>query len=474
MRTAMRAFCVFEPEEIESIHHATLRVLMECGVILTHPGGRQLLQEYGAIVANRFVRFPPEMIERAISTASKKVALRGRNGVIQTLGDGHLHWHNLGGAREIYDHRIKQRRLAVIQDLTDATRLLDAIESATTVTPLFTPTDVPGSLMSLAMYRHTLPYTTKPVQGPGVQNATEVTYAIRMAEVLGPPKQMLSLSVSPVSPLTFPDDAVEAIIAIARNGIPFAPLPCPTAGTTAPFTLAGALVQQNAEVLASLVLAQCVQPGLPIVYCGRLAMMEPRTAISVWGGVELGLVSAATVQIGHRYGLPVNVYGFSTNAHSFDLQNGYERAINAILPALAGADELSGIGEMEAGVSSSLAQIVVDDEIAASVQRARAGIAADENSLAVEVILSVMKGSHNFLAQKHTREAMRRGEILFTKLADRNPWEVWEREGKLELADRAMARVEQILATQPVTPLDIDQERTLDEILNAAQRELEN
>jgi len=59
-----------------------------------------------------------------------------------------------------------------------------------------------------------------------------------------------------------------------------------------------------------------VRPGLPVVYCGRLATMEPRTGVSVWGGVELGLASAATVQIGHRYGLPVNVYGLSTNAHT--------------------------------------------------------------------------------------------------------------------------------------------------------------
>lgn len=470
----MQQLHVLEPEEIESIHNATLRVLMDCGVILSHPRARRLLQEYGAILDDPFVRFPPEMVEHAISAASGVVNLRGRNGLIQTLGDGHLHWHNLGGAREIYDHRTKQRRPALIQDLKDATRLLDAMESATTVTPLFTPTDAHGSLMSLAMYRHTLPYTTKPVQGAGVQNATEVIYTIRMAEVIGEPKQMLSLSVSPVSPLTFPDEAVEAIIALASHGIPFAPLPCPTAGTTAPFTLAGALVQQNAEVLACLLLAQSVQPGLPIIYCGRLAMMEPRTAISVWGGVELGLVSAATVQIGHRYGLPVNVYGFSTNAHTIDLQDGYERAINAILPALAGADELSGIGEMEAGVSSSLTQIVVDDEIAAGVQRVRRGISADEQFLAVEVILSVMKGSRNFLAQKQTRQAMHRGEILFTKLADRNTWEVWEREGRLELADRAMARAEQILATHIVPPLDAYQEKTLDEILNAAQRELES
>jgi trimethylamine--corrinoid protein Co-methyltransferase len=204
--------------------------------------------------------------------------------------------------------------------------------------------------MSLAMYRHSLPNTTKPLQGPGVQNAAEVRAVVNMAEVIGSAAEVLSLSVSPVSPLYFPDDTTAAIIEIARLGIPFAPLPCPTAGTTAPFSIAGALTQQNAEVLAALVLAQVIHPGLPVVYCGRLAMMEPRTGSSVWGGVELGLASAGTVQIGHHYHLPVNVYGFSTNSHVLDVQNGFERALNAAIPALAGADELSGIGEMEAGV----------------------------------------------------------------------------------------------------------------------------
>ncbi len=213
-----------------------------------------------------------------------------------------------------------------------------------------------------------------------------------MAEVIGPPRKYLSLSVSPVSPLTFPHDAAAAIMEIARQGVPFAPLPCPTAGTTAPFTLAGALAQQNAEVLASIVLAQVVHPGLPIIYCGRLAMMEPRTGLSVWGGVELGLASAATVQIGHRYGLPVNVYGLSTNSHSLDIQNGFERSLNAAIPALAGADELSGIGEMEAGVMGSYAQMVCDSEIAAQRPPPAARFRSRRRILwRLEVIAAVMR-----------------------------------------------------------------------------------
>jgi trimethylamine--corrinoid protein Co-methyltransferase len=350
----------------------------------------------------------------------------------------------------------------------DSTRLLDALDQVTTITPLFTPQDVPGQVMSLAMYRHSLPHTTKVLHGPGVHTPVEAGYAARLASVVGAPQEMLSLSVSPVSPLTFPDNAVAAILEIARLNIAFAPLPCPTAGATAPLSIAGAVAQQNAEVLAAIVLAQLARPGLPIVYCGRLAMMEPRTGASVWGGVELGLASAATVQIGHRYGLPVNVYGFSTNSHVLDHQSGYERALNAAIPALAGADELSGIGEMEAGVLGSYAQIVCDNELAASVRRLRQGITADEDALAVEVIASVMRGARNFLGQKHTSRYLRAGEVLLTRLAERGSWESWEAGGRAGLAERAQEEAEHLLHEHQVPPLSDDQERELDSILEEA------
>jgi trimethylamine--corrinoid protein Co-methyltransferase len=305
-----------------------------------------------------------------------------------------------------------------------------------------------------------------------VQTASEVRFAVRMAEVIGPPSEVFTLGISPVSPLIFPDDVAESMMETARSGVPLAPLPCPTAGATGPMSLAGALAQQNAEVLAAVVLAQLVHPGLPIVYCGRLAMMEPMSGLSVWGGVELGLVSAATVQLAHRYDLPVNVYGFSTNAHVLGLQNGYERALNAVIPALAGADELSGIGEMEAGVMSSYAQMVCDNEIAASVRRLRRGFAVDEDTLAVEVIADVMDGTRNFLDQRHTVRHLRGGAVLFTRLAERRSWEEWDRTGRDGMAERAQAEAERLLSEHQVPPLTAAQERELDDILAAAGRAL--
>jgi trimethylamine--corrinoid protein Co-methyltransferase len=318
------------------------------------------------------------------------------------------------------------------------------------------------------MYRHTLPHTTKPVHGPGIQTAAEVEFLIRMAQVIGQPNEVLSIGISPISPLTFPDDLTAAIIATAQEGIPFGPLPCPTAGLTAPLSLAGALAQQNAEVLAAIVLTQLVQPGVPVYYCGRLALMEPRSGDSVWGGVELGMVSAATVQIGHRYGLPVNVYGLSTNAHDLGLQNGYERALNAVIPALAGADELSGIGEMAGGVMGSFAQMVIDDEIAASVRRLLRGFMVDADSLALQVIAEVMDETRNFISESHTIRHLRAGEVLLTQLVERRNWTEWENSGREGMVERAQAKAENILTEHNVEPLSEDQEEELSEILREA------
>jgi len=468
----MQPWMVLSTEDVESIHQATLRVLNETGVFLTEPKSRLLLADSGARLQEGRVLLPPELVERCLARGGKRTAIRGRGGTVKTLGDGNLYFHNLGGAPNILDLASGERRRATVQDVRDSTRLLDALENCHTVTPFFTPTEVPGGVMSLAMYRHALPFTTKPLQGPGVQYAAEARFAVRMAEVIGTPAEVLTLSLSPVSPLSIPDHEAEAILEIARLGIPFGPLPCPTGGTTAPFSIAGAIVQQNAEDLAALVMAQLVHPGLPMIYCGRLAMMEPRTGLSIWGGLEIGLASAGTVQIGHRYGLPVNVYGFSTNAHGLDIQNGFERALNAVIPALAGADELSGIGEMEAGVLGSFAQMVADDEFAASIQRARRGFSADSDALAVEVIAAAMEGRHNFLGQKHTTRYLKAGEVLLTRLAERGSWEAWAQGGHKGLAERAQAEAERILREHQVMPLEEAQEKELDSLMAAAEQEL--
>lgn len=459
-------------EEVRAMHEATLRVLNEVGVIWTHQPSLEILTDAGCTLKNNRVCFPPDLVMECVAKANKRPVIRGRNGQVNELGAGEVYFHNLGGARDVFEAGSGTRRAATQQDVMDAARLLDALPNCHTVTPFFTPRDVPGELMSLFMYRHTLPYTTKPVQGPGIQFAEEVKYAVDMAAVVGTPPHELTLSLSPVSPLTVYDHAGAAILEMARAGVICSNLPAPTGGATSPMSITGSLVQQSAETLCLLVLAQLVNPGCGVVYCGRLGMLEPRTGL-IWGGVELGLASAATVQLGHYYGFSVNVYGFSTNAHTLDAQNAFERGLNAAIPALAGADELSGIGEMEAGVMGSYAQMVLDDELAGSILRLRRGLSADAEHLAVEVIQNVMDGTRNFLGQKHTMKHLRAGELALTKLAERNSWETWEEKlNRRQMADYAIAEAERLLREHRVPPLEAQQERELDRIMAAAEAEL--
>jgi trimethylamine--corrinoid protein Co-methyltransferase len=407
----------------------------------------------------------------SVAKANRRPCVRGRNGQVNELGGGDLYFHNLGGARDVYDAQTNTRHTATNEDAANAIRLLDALPNCNTITPFFTPPDVSNELMAMHMFRHALSNTTKPVQGPGIQFGHEVKYAVEMAAVVGIAADELTLSLSPVSPLTMHDIAAEAIIEMAKLGVIHANLPCPTGGATSPMTITGSIVQQSAESLAPLVLAEILNPGCGVVYCGRLGMLEPRTGL-IWSGVELGLSSAATVQLGHFYGFAVNVYGFSTNAHTLDAQNAFERGLNATIPALAGADELSGIGEMEAGVMGSFAQMVLDNELAGSVSRLRKGLSADAEHLAVDIIGNVMNGTRNFLGQKHTMKHLKAGELALTKLAERNSWDTWdEKLERKQMADHAIGEAERILREHIVPPLEPQQEKELDRIMAAATME---
>jgi len=84
-----------------------------------------------------------------------------------------------------------------------------------------------------------------------------------------------------------------------------------------------------------------------------------------------------------------------------------------------------------------------------------------------------MESQRNFVGQKHTIKYLRAGEILMTKLADRQSFAEWERSGHEGMAKRSIIEVERILAEHEVPPLDSYQELQVDEIMEAAAVELE-
>lgn len=134
-----------------------------------------------------------------------------------------------------------------------------------------------------------------------------------------------------------------------------------------------------------------------------------------------------------------------------DCQAGHEKTITSLLPALAGANLIYGMGMLELGVTFSWAQLVIDNEIANMVKRVVQGITISDDLLGVELIKKVGAGK-DFLAQKHTRAYMGT-EQSKVKLIDRRMRGAWERRGGKDLGEAAADKAREILKNHKPAPL---------------------
>src|SRR5689334_18632766 len=120
-------------EEIHAMHEATLHIMGEIGIIWTHQPSLDILTGAGCKIKDNRVCFPSELVMDSIAKANKRPSIKGRNGTVNSFGAGNLYFHNLGGARDIFDARTNTRRPATDQDAVDAIRVLDALDNCHTV-----------------------------------------------------------------------------------------------------------------------------------------------------------------------------------------------------------------------------------------------------------------------------------------------------------------------------------------------------
>jgi len=472
-------------ESLDQIEETAYRLLDEVGISLQHAplhqhmygaAATEMLHGRGCRIEKERVFVPRDVVQWALENVTAHTEVFNRDGSPAfTFGDGQIRFHNGGGQPFTLDLDTGERRPARLKDIADVTRLLDALPNVDEITPLFGAQDVPSELLFVASTDAMLRNTRKPVSAAAIDKPEDVPYVIEMAAAccggmdafLDHPN--MSISVSPVSPLTFSEGVTAAIIAAAESGAPFHSLPAPSLGATGPITMAGALAQQHAEILASFLIVAVVRPGIPVVYCSRIGPIDLRTAMSTWGGPEVGMTGACAAQLAHRLGLPCDSYGFATSSTLFDPQFAYERFANAFTPALAGVDILSGVG-MAGGLVGSLETAVMDDEIISLMKHIVAGCEVNEETLAFDVMREVIPRDGVFLGERHTVQQMRKGALWMPGVSDRMGTS--GDDTRTGVVARARARAKEILRTHEVEPLSDDVSRQLDEIMERARREL--
>jgi trimethylamine--corrinoid protein Co-methyltransferase len=177
-----------------------------------------------------------------------------------------------------------------------------------------------------------------------------------------------------------------------------------------------------------------------------------KTMDFLFGPVENGIMNAACAQMAAFYNLPMYSTGGVTESKLFDVQNGYEKCMNNLLPAMAGAQLIhNAAGLIDSSMTVAYEQYVLDDEILGAVLRVIEGVKITPETLAVDEICAAGPGG-NFLASEHTVRNMR-SELYMPQTAVRINYGAWEREGRKGAVEQARQIAEDILARHKVQTL---------------------
>lgn len=126
-----------------------------------------------------------------------------------------------------------------------------------------------------------------------------------------------------------------------------------------------------------------------------------------------------------------------------------------------------GAGMLEAGMTFSFGQLVIDDEIAAMVKRIVGGISVERELMGVDLIKKVGIGN-NFLAERHTLNHLKAEQIQAT-IVDRRMRGAWEKEGSPSLIQTANQRAAQLLRSHEPKPLSEDVVNELKRIVKSVE-----
>lgn len=449
--------------EIEMIHENTLKIMENIGIVMTNEDAREILAKHGAILDGEKIKFPRKLVEEAIESAPSSYTLHGRNPKrdVQISLDTTA-YAGPAGAPFVRDMD-KGHRNSVMEDFNNIVKICHCLENIDIQSFMSCETnDIPVEQRPTTMMYNTLKYSDKPLMGSvlGYKNAKD---CLEMAAIVFGGKEEIMknpvMAAIPCSltPLSYDSAQLGAIIAYAEYGQPQLINSLCMAGSTAPATIAGVVSVQNAEVLAGIVLAQCVNPGAPVIYSASGTSTEMSSGSLAIGSSEDALISLINAQLSKYYKIPCRISGALSDSKIMDSQAAYESAVTISMAQMAGGNFiLHGGGILETYNTVSFEKLIIDNEVLGMMKRIGRGVEVNEETLAYDVIEEV--GPQGiFLMEEHTVEHYH-DEFYKPTLSDRKSLAQWKLDGEEPIEKVANRRWKEILASyeEPKLPADVD------------------
>ena len=471
---------VLSPDEIKRIHNDSIRILEEVGVKVPSEKALGILETGGAKIDwdNQIAYITEAMVDAALATAPKEFLLGARNREHDLWLPTERTVLNMDGCgANVIDFNTGERRLGTTQDLADVGKVFDAIPQAKVLWSCIKPSDVEsGAAAGVIATGTSLINSCKHVQDE-IQRVEELPYIIEILKaVLGGTEDVIerkiySATYCTVAPLCHDKEMLEGTMELTKYKAPVLMYPMPACGSTGPASLYSNIALANAESLSSLVIYQLTTPGTPLIFGSALGRINLRTGAFLEGAVETELMMAAMIHMGKYYGLPTMSAGCLSDANSVGMQAAMEKVLTTVPLTLNQVDIIQGIGLIEGSMTMSLEQMIIDAEIFEHCMRMHQGIDVCDEKDYFEDIKAVAQGGH-FLKQKSTRKAFRSDEFYNSKLIPGDSYESWKAAGGKDMKDYAHEKVAQILAADPICPLDENTEKLVREIMAEAAAKL--
>ncbi len=473
-------FEVLSAAEIEQIDAASMTVLAETGLKVEFNKALQLFKEAGCQVdeGEKKVLIPEKLVRWAVEQAPSSFTLYGNDpDFTMEIGGDQLNFAGLGTPTAILDTESGAYRPTNLEDLVRHIKLINACQHINSTQMDVWPNDIPMTTIHAEAIWAWAHHSRKPF-GMGCYGYLPTLDMMKMMAIAVGGKEELRrrprfFSIcSVVSPLQMSKEQLEGLLICADYGQPLAMSPEAIAGATAPVTLAGLLVQENAAILAHITLAQIFRPGTPVLYGTVSTIANMKLGTVALGAVETGLISAASAQLARYYGLPIRSVGGVTEAKVEDIQAGLERCGTLMQAALAGVNYITCAGTLDSTMLESEPLLLIDDEWCGAVARIREGITVNSETLALDLIKE--KGfSGHYLAEEHTVSHFKKEHYMPSMLV-REPHATWISQGSNNLMERAKEKVREIIDHHRPLEIDPQVEQALDAYRKkVAGRELE-
>lgn len=455
----------------DRIHQASLEILERTGVSLEEPMAVELLKRAGAhLSGDGRVRIPSALVEWALSIAPKRVVLCDRRGRrVMPLEGNNVFYGPGSDCPNVIDLSTGERRPGTLQDIVDGTRVGDALPNLDFLMSLNVANDLDQRVADRHQMRAMLSNSTKPILAvtTSFEGCKDV---IAMAEIVVGGADALRRNplcgfyINVAAPLRHDAESLQKLLFLADKGLPTTYTPVVLRGLNGPVTLAGALALGNAGELAGVVLAQLRREGAPILLSGGTNdLADMRYLGDVYAAPENRVLF---MEMGHRYDMPLFGLGGCSDSKLPDQQAAAEAAFSLLTETLAGSHLVHDVGYLDSGLTYSLEQLVICDELINWVRRFMEGVVVDDETLALDII-DELGPEGNYLGIPHTVRHYK--EDWYPALLDRQNYEGWLTQGGKSLRERARERALKILAEHRPEPLPADVLRALDEVIRRAE-----